>query len=76
MLQRKRHIQIELCVSRLGLSYVGLVVQNKRSTLSLASLARMILMQRRRVKDFMLRARVVVKTSNMKISGRRLVDYV
>ena len=41
LLQRKRHIQIELCVrfSALGLSHVGLVVQNKRNTLSLASLA-------------------------------------
>ena len=28
------------------------------------------------MKDLLLRARVVVRTSNMKISSRRLVDYV
>ena len=37
-LQRKRHIKIELCVkfSLLGLSHVDHVVQNRRTTLSLA----------------------------------------
>ena len=33
-------------------------------------------MQRQGVKDLLLRARVVVRTSNIKISRRRLVGYV
>ena len=36
-----------------------------------ASLARMVFMQRQRMKDLPLRVRVVVRTSNMKISRRR-----
>ena len=36
----------------------------------------MVFMQRQRVKDLPLRARVVVRTLNMKISRRRLADYV
>ena len=36
----------------------------------------MVFMQRQRIKDLLLRARVVVRTSNMKISGRRLAVYV
>jgi len=36
----------------------------------------MVFMQRQRVKDLLLRARVVVRTSNVKISRRRLADYV
>ena len=38
MLQRKRHIKMELCVglSGLRLFYVGSVLQNRRGTLSLA----------------------------------------
>ena len=36
----------------------------------------MVFMWRQRVKDLLLRAPVVVRTSNMKISRRRLADYV
>ena len=36
--------------------------------------ARMLFMKRQRVKDLLLRAGVVVRTSNMKISRRRLAD--
>ena len=36
----------------------------------------MIFMQRQRMEDLPLWARVVVRTSNMKISRRRLADYV
>ena len=61
-------------VSVLRLFHVGHVVQSRRSALSLASTARMVFMQRQRMKDFLLRARVVVITSNMKISHRGLVD--
>jgi len=39
-------------------------------------LARMVFMYRQRMKDLLLRARFVVRTSNMKISRRRLGDYV
>ena len=38
--------------------------------------ARTVFMYRQRMKDLLLRARVVVKTSNMKISRRHLPDYV
>ena len=76
-LQRKRHIKIELCVklSLLRLFYVDHVVQNTRIALSLAWYERFF-MERQRVKDLLLRTRVVVRTSNMKISRRRLADYV
>ena len=43
--------------------------------LSLA-LALMVFMYRQRTKDLLLRARVVVRISNMKIQRRRLADYV
>ena len=36
----------------------------------------MVLMQRQKMKDVLLRARVVVRTSNTKISRRHLADYV
>ena len=36
----------------------------------------MVFMYRQRMKDLLLRAPVVVRTSNMKISRRRLADYV
>ena len=36
----------------------------------------MVFMQKQRMKDLLLRARVVVRTSNMKISRRHLADYV
>ena len=38
--------------------------------------ARTVFMYRQRMKDLLLRARVVVRTSNMKISRRYLPDYV
>ena len=77
-LQRKRHIKIELCVklSLLRLFHVDHVVQHTRIALSLAWYERFSCKLRQRVKDLLLRARVVVRTSNMKISRRRLADYV
>ena len=36
----------------------------------------MVFMPRQRMKDLLLRARVVVRTSKMKISCRRAADYV
>ena len=36
----------------------------------------MVIIRKQRIKDLQLRARVVVKTSNMKISRRRLADCV
>ena len=77
LLQRKRQIKIELCagLSVLLLFHVGHVVQNRQSTL-FACLPRMIFMQRQRMKNFLLRARHVDKTSKIKISRRRLTEYV
>ena len=68
-LQGKRHIKIELCVklSLLLLFHVYHLVQNRWSALSLA--------WHLKKKDLRLRAPVVVRTSNMKISRRRLADY-
>ena len=76
-LQRKRQIKIELCVnlSLLRLFQVDHVVQNRRTTLSLAWYE-WFFMKRQRVKDLLLRARVVVRALNTKISRRRLADYV
>ena len=73
MLQRKRHIKIELCVklSDLRLVHVGRVVQNMRSALSLASHANGHYVKANN-EIFTTRARVVVRTSNMKISRRGL----
>ena len=50
------------------------VVQTKRSVLSLAWDEWFSCKGRER-KDFLLRARVVVRTSRLKISRRRLADY-
>ena len=36
----------------------------------------MVFMTRQRVKDLLLQARIVVRTSNVKISRRRLADYI
>ena len=54
---------------------VGHVVHNRQSTL-FACLARMIFMQRQRMKNLLLRARDVDRTSKIKISRRRLTEYV
>ena len=77
-MKRKRHIKIELCfkLSLLWLFHVGHVVQNKRSALSLAWHEWFSCKGNWRMKDLRLWARVVVRTSNMKISRRRLPDYV
>ena len=71
-LQRKRHIKIELCVksSLLRLFHVDDVIQNRRTAFSPSW------HEWQRMKDLLLRARVVVRTSDMKISRRRSVDYV
>ena len=68
-LQRKRLIKIELCVklTLLRLFHVDHVVQNTRIALSLAWYERFSC--KGRVKDLLLRARVVVRTSNTKISS-------
>ena len=75
LLQRKRQIEIELCVnlSVFRLFHVGHVVQNRRSALSFAwhEMGPM-----HRMKDLLLRARGVVRTSNIKISPRPLTGYV
>ena len=62
LLQRKCHNKIELCVwlSGLRLFYVNNVAQNRRSV-SFACLARMVFLQRHRLKGLLLRARVVVR---------------
>ena len=78
-LQRKRHIQIELCVkfSLLRLFHVGYVVQNRRSALSLASHDCIwFSCKGKKLIDLLLRARVVIRTSNLKISRRRVADDV
>ena len=77
LLQRKRQIKIELCarLSVLLLLHVGHVVQNRQSTL-FACLARTIFMQKQRMKNILLRARDVDRTSKIKISRRRLTEYV
>ena len=64
LLQRQRHVKMELCLglSVLRLFQVGHVVQN-----TFACLARMVFMHRQKMKDLLLRARVVVRTSKMKI---------
>ena len=48
----------------------------KKANRTFACLVRMIFTWRQRVKDLLLRARVVVRTSNIKIPRRRLADYV
>ena len=63
LLQRKRYTKIEH------------VVQNRRSALSLAW-REWFSCKRQRMKDLLLRARVVVRTLKMKISFHRLADYV
>ena len=83
-LQRKRLIKIELCVklSLLRLFHVDHVVQNSlvrtlyRIAWYQASLVRMVFVERQRRKDLLLRAPVVDRASSMKISRRRLADYV
>ena len=73
-LQRKRNIKIELCVklSVLRLFRVDDVVRN--SALSLAWHEWFWCKGKER--NLLLQARVVIRTSNMKISRRRLADYV
>ena len=75
--QLQRHIKIELCVSLSVLRLFQVVhdVQKWRIAVSLAWHG-MVFMQRQRMKDLPLRAWVVVRTSKMKISRRRLADYV
>ena len=75
-LQRKRDIKIELCVksSLLQLFYVDHVVQNRRSDFRL--LCTNGFHVKANNEDLLLRARVVVRTSNTKISRRRFPDYV
>ena len=65
---------MELCIrmSVLGLFHV---VQNRQSTV-FACLARMVFMQRQIMKNLLLQAHVVVRTSKMKISCCRLADFV
>ena len=63
---------MNFALSVLRLFYVGHVVQNRRSALSLAWHE----WSRQRMKDLLLRAGGVVRTSNMKISRRRLAEYV
>ena len=72
----KRHIKIELCfkLSLLWLFHVGHVVQNRRSALSLSWHEWFSCKGNWRMKDLRLLARVVVRTSDMKISRRRLPD--
>ena len=55
------------------LLHVDHVVQNRRTALSLAW--HEWFSRKDRMKDLLHRARVVVRTSNMKISRRRLADY-
>ena len=54
---------------------VGHVIHNRQSTL-FACLPRIIFMQRQRMKNLLLRARDVDRTSKIKISRRRLTEYV
>ena len=76
LLQRKSHIKTELCVrlSALRLFHVAHVVENMRSALSF-QLARMLSMQRQRIKYLLLWAGVVVRNSKIKLSRRHLADY-
>ena len=54
---------------------VGHVVQTRRGVLSLAWDEWFSTKGRARMRDFLLWARVVVRTSSMKILGLRLADY-
>ena len=75
--QQKRRIQIELCVglSALRLLSVDHVVQSRRGILSLAW-HEWFFMLRQRMKDLLLWARFVVRTSNTRISRRHLADHI
>ena len=77
-LQRKRRIKIELCVklSLLRLFHVDHVVQNRRTALSLAWYEWFSCKGKEsKIYSCELNS-VAVRTSNMKISRRRLADYV
>ena len=77
-LQRKRHIKREICV-RLSVFrqfHVGQVVQNKRSALSLAWQEWFSCKGKEWKIYGSVRCRVVVRTSNIKISRRPLADHI
>ena len=76
-LQRKRHIKNELCVKLrlLRLFHVDHVVRNRRTALSLAWYE-WFSFKGKEWKIYCCELRVVVRTSNMKISRCRLADYV
>ena len=69
-LQRKRHIKIELC------DYSMLITLYKIGEVHFRLLGMNVFHVKvsERVKNFLLRARVFIRTSNMKISRRRLSD--
>ena len=76
--RQNRRNQIQLCVkiSVLRLFHVGYVVQNRWSALSLARHEWFSCREQEWLKDLLVRARVVVRTSNTKISLRHFADYV
>ena len=75
-LQRKRHNKIELCV-KLSLAIIPCSSRcTKYAKFTFAGLARMVFMWRQRMKELLLRARVVVGTSNMNISVSGQLAYV
>ena len=78
LLQRERHIKIELFVrlSFMRLFQIGDDVQTRRGVPSLAWYEWFLCKGMQRMKDLLLQARVVVITSNMKISRRGLTDCV
>ena len=76
LLQQKRDIKIELCVRLSVCDYFMLVTLSKIGEVYFACLALMDLVLRPRIKDLQQWARVVVRTSNVKISRRHLANYV
>ena len=65
--------KMELCV---GWSVLQLSLASHKAKSPFACFERIVFMQRQRMKDLLLQARVVVRSSNMKISRRPSADYV